>query len=173
MSLATVLNQLEPADCKAALEKCCASSSWVERMLAGRPYPTDAAVLEHSAATWRSLDRDDWLEAFAGHPRIGDVSSLRAKYQTTSTWAGNEQSGVDHAAEEVLQELAVKNQAYEDRFGYLFIVCATGKSAAEMLAILNSRLGHEPGPELSIAAEEQLKITQLRLQKLSQEQVSP
>ena len=108
----------------------------------------------------------DWREAFAHHPKIGDVESLRRKFASTSVWTAGEQSGVVGAEEAVLTALAEGNAAYEARFGYIFIVCATGKSAGEMLEILQTRLLSGPRTELRVAAEEQKKITRLRLEKL-------
>jgi OHCU decarboxylase len=107
------------------------------------------------------------LAAFAAHPRIGDVDSLRTKFAHTKTWASGEQAGVDAASEDTLIRLADGNDAYFDRFGYIFIVCATGKSADQMLALLEARLPNDAVTELPIAAAEQRKITQLRLQKLA------
>ena len=166
MNLAEHLNRLSKGECREALLGCCASGSWVERMTAARPFESDQAVIDMSEKIWSSLDRGDWLEAFAAHPRIGDVDSLRAKFATTKAWASQEQSAVSSASEATLHELAAANDEYARRFGYIFIVCATGKSADEMLAILQSRLGNRPSAELSIAAAQQLRITKLRLQKL-------
>lgn len=104
--------------------------------------------------------------SLAAHPKIGEVESLRAKFGNTPSWASGEQAGLAGAAETTLLRLAQLNREYEAKFGYIFIVCATGKSADEMLAILESRLPHDPQTELHLAAAEQLKITQLRLQKL-------
>ena len=108
----------------------------------------------------------DWKEAFAHHPKIGDFESLKKKFASTRGWAEQEQSGSQNASMAVLQALALANQTYENRFGYIFIVCATGKSAEEMLKILESRLNHDPKIEIKIAAQEQDKITKIRLEKL-------
>ena len=115
---------------------------------------------------WSDLPLQDWLEAFAAHPRIGDLDSLRKKFATTADWAAAEQSGVAGATETVLLALSKGNRRYEERFGYLFIVCATGKTAPEMHAILERRLGNQLDQELKEAASEQAKITRLRLEKL-------
>jgi 2-oxo-4-hydroxy-4-carboxy-5-ureidoimidazoline decarboxylase len=109
------------------------------------------------------------LEAFSAHPKIGDINSLRAKYSATRDWSKGEQSGVDSAQEAVLEGLARGNADYEKRFGHIFIVCATGKTAAEMLDILQGRIGNDSAEELKIAAHEQSKITKIRLEKLCQE----
>jgi OHCU decarboxylase len=165
--VAEQLNQLDLPAAEQALSKCCASPGWVTQMLARRPFAGDSAVETAAAEIWNSLPRDQWLAAFAAHPKIGDPASLRAKYANTSHWASNEQAGVADAAEQTLQDLAEYNQRYEERFGYIFIVCATGKSAAEMLALLKARIGNDADTEIRIAAAEQLKITLLRLKKLA------
>jgi 2-oxo-4-hydroxy-4-carboxy-5-ureidoimidazoline decarboxylase len=166
VTLSKYINQLANEELNKALEKCCASGRWRDQMAAARPFATDQQVLQHATDVWNSLGRDDWLEAFAAHPRIGDVESLRRKYADTREWAGAEQAGVDGANFVTLQRLADLNLAYETKFGYLFIVCATGKSAAEMLSILEDRLPNEADTEVRNAAAEQLKITLLRLDKL-------
>jgi allantoinase len=165
--LAKLVNDHDYAGARSDLLKCCASSRWVETMLAARPFADDAVLLEAAAKYWWGLDRDDWLEAFAAHPKIGDVDSLRAKFANTRQWAGGEQAGVAGASEDILQRLAKLNDEYEKKFGYIFIVCATGKSADEMLAILESRLPNDADAELKVAAAEQLQIAELRLRKLA------
>lgn len=127
-------------------------------MLARRPFGTATALEAHAAAIWRRLSEADWLEAFSHHPRIGDARAAGV--------ARREQAGVEAASQEVVRELAEANRQYEARFGYIFIICATGKAAASMLQELRNRLQNEPAQEIRIAAEEQLKITQLRLQNL-------
>ena len=135
-------------------------------MMARRPFSDRRAIVEAATQIWWTLTRSDWLEAFSAHPKIGDPDSLRAKFQDTATWAAHEQAGVATAHEETLEELARCNRRYEERFGYIFIVCASGKSANEMLDILRGRMANDPSSELRNAAAEQLKITQLRLEKL-------
>lgn len=127
-------------------------------MLAARPFVSRDDLMDRSDRIWRSLQPTDWLEAFAAHPRIGS--------RAASGWAAGEQAGARGADESVLTRLAARNREYEARFGHIFIVCASGKSADEMLALLEARLDNEPDAELSIAAEEQRKITRLRLDKL-------
>ena len=134
---------------------CNGSSEWVRRMMAARPM---ANALETAEEVWSSLDEKEWLEAFAAHPRIGE--------RKASGWASQEQSGTASAASETLTALAGTNREYEEKFGFIYIVCATGKSAEEMLAIARERLANERERELRIAAGEQLKITKLRLMKL-------
>jgi allantoinase len=166
-SIGEHLNPLAEDALRAELTKCCASERWVDRMVVERPYTiNNQFFLRDAADFWWCMDREDWLEAFAAHPKIGDVESLRAKFGNTRGWASGEQAGVAGAAETTLQRLSQLNREYEAKFGYIFIVYATGKTADEMLAILESRLPNDPETELKIAAGEQLKITQLRLQKL-------
>jgi 2-oxo-4-hydroxy-4-carboxy-5-ureidoimidazoline decarboxylase len=152
------LDAMPESQAMEVLRQCCGSSRWVEAMMARRPFGSREAVLSAADEIWTSLDSDDWREAFAHHPRIGE--------QTTSSVATKEQSGVSGAAEDVRQALAKANRDYEQRFGYIYIVCATGKSAEEMLAIATGRLQNDPDTELRVAGEEQRKITRLRLQKL-------
>ena len=129
-------------------------------MTAARPFDSAAAMAAAADAVWWSLDRADWLEAFAAHPRIG---SDRAD---TSEWSAREQAGVASASAGLRERLAAANCEYERRFGYIFIVCAMGKGADEMLAMLEDRLTNDADAELRSAAEEQRKITRLRLLKL-------
>lgn len=167
MNSAQRLNEGDADTARELLRKCCAAEKWIAGMLAARPFRDDAHLESTAADVWRSLSTDDWKEAFAAHPRIGDLDSLRAKYADTKNWSAGEQSGVDAAADETLEQLAAGNDAYVEKFGYIFIVCATGKTAEEMLSLLKSRLDNKPDDEIRIAAEEQLKITQLRLRKLN------
>jgi 2-oxo-4-hydroxy-4-carboxy-5-ureidoimidazoline decarboxylase len=160
------LNALPAAEARAELLRCCGSSRWADAMLARRPF-ADAETLQAEAeAAWNGLLPADWLEAFRHHPRIGDKEALRARFAATRAWAAGEQAGTRGASEDVLEALAEGNRAYEERFGYIFIVCATGKSADEMLAALRERLGHEPETEIRVAASEQARITRIRLEKL-------
>lgn len=163
-----LLDALPPEQLAAELGHCCGASRFVTELAARRPFGSEAALFAAAAAVEQQLSPADWLEAFSHHPRIGDVAALRLKYASaqSKSWSQAEQAGVAAAEEEVLQALAAGNAAYEERFGYIFIVCATGKSAAEMLALLEARLGNEKAAELPIAAGEQQKITRLRLQKL-------
>jgi 2-oxo-4-hydroxy-4-carboxy-5-ureidoimidazoline decarboxylase len=165
----TELNALPPASARDELARCCAASAWVDAMVASRPFADRAALRAASDRAARALTRRDWLEAFASHPRIGDASALHVKFSTTAVWAGAEQQGTVDAPASVLEALVRGNHAYEARFGYVFIVCATGKRAEEMLALLESRLSNDPARELDIAAAEQMKITHLRLDKLLEE----
>jgi 2-oxo-4-hydroxy-4-carboxy-5-ureidoimidazoline decarboxylase len=157
-----VLNALPSDEARAALFRCCGSARWVAGMIARRPWPAAAALYADAEATWAELGRDDVLEAFAQHPRIGTRAD-----QTDDAWARQEQARVEDADSETRRALVEANKSYIDRFGYIFIVCATGKSAAEMLGLLAQRLGNDPERELAIAAGEQARITRLRLEKLA------
>jgi 2-oxo-4-hydroxy-4-carboxy-5-ureidoimidazoline decarboxylase len=160
------LNALPAIDATYAFSRCCGTRRWAEAMAVRRPFASADELFQTADNIWNVLLPAEWLEAFAAHPRIGDVEALRKKFASTAAWCDGEQSGVAGAGEAVLQALAAGNRAYEDRFGYIFIVCATGKSAAEMLAILNARLSNDPDTELRVAAAEQAKITRLRMEKL-------
>jgi len=156
------LNGLDEPTAAREFLRCCGSTAWTRQMAASRPFAGLESMMRTSDTIWVSLQRPDWLEAFAAHPRIGDATPAPA----AANWAAHEQSGVGGAQKEILHRLAEGNRAYEARFGYIFIVCATGRSAAEMLAILEQRLTNGSDRELHIAAEEQRKITRLRLTKL-------
>jgi 2-oxo-4-hydroxy-4-carboxy-5-ureidoimidazoline decarboxylase len=148
------------------LERCCGARAWVAAMLAAQPCADRAALEAAAEKAFAALKAEDWLEAFRHHPKIGDKAALRAKFASTREWASGEQAGAAAADEATLDALAKGNADYEARFGHIFIVCATGKSAAEMLALLKARIGNDPKEELCIAAGEQVKITKLRLAKL-------
>lgn len=150
----------------AELTKCCGSSAWVQRMLSFIPADDMVELLEDAEEQWWKCSIEDWKKAFAHHPKIGDVDSLEKKFATTAVWASGEQSGVNSASGDIIQALAEGNRLYEEKFGYIFIVCATGKSAEEMLGLLEERLNNDPETEIQIAADEQNKITKLRIEKL-------
>lgn len=159
------INALSPGEAYAALLRCCGSTLWANAMLARLPFDSAKELMEAAEKIWFGLNRNDWLEAFAAHPRIGDVESLKKKFAATAAWCEGEQAGVSEASNEVLTKLSAGNEDYEERFGYIFIVCATGKPAAEMLELLEARLSNDPEIELRVAAGEQAKITRLRLEK--------
>lgn len=148
------------------LTKCCGSSAWVKGMLEFIPADDMVELLEDAESVWYQCSEEDWKEAFAHHPKIGDTESLRKKFATTADWAAGEQSSVSEASEQVIAALAEGNKLYEEKFGYIFIVCATGKSAEEMLGMLQARLRNDPVEEIEVAADEQNKITKLRIEKL-------
>ena len=151
------LNAVPPEEAEAMLLPCCGSRAWARRMAESRPFRDVSEIKEAADRIWWSLGREDWLEAFAAHPQIG---------QKGSRWSEQEQAGARGVPPEILQRLSEGNLLYQQKFGHIFIVCATGKSAAEMLTLLRERLGNDPGTELRVAAEEQRKITNLRLEKL-------
>ncbi len=160
-------NQLEKNDAAIALQKCCGSSRWVERMLLQVPFKSKEALMQIANDSWfEDCVEADYLEAFTHHPKIGDIESLAKKFANTKAWAGNEQAGVNTASTDVLEALAKGNDDYEKKFGYIFIVCATGKSAKEMLNLLLERLPNNADDEIKIAMQEQHKITNIRLNKL-------
>ncbi|WP_426060713.1 2-oxo-4-hydroxy-4-carboxy-5-ureidoimidazoline decarboxylase [Hymenobacter sp. B1770] len=163
----TELNSLEKPALTEALSKCCGSTAWVENMLAIFPVDNAVTLMNEATAQWNKSSESDWREAFTHHPKIGgDVAALREKFASTSTWAEGEQSAVKQASQATLEALAAGNTEYEQKFGYIFIVCATGKSAEEMLALLQARLPNKPEDEIMIAMGEQDKITRIRLEKL-------
>jgi len=161
------LNRLDDDAFKAALMRCCGSARWADQMAAGRPFKSWTQVQGLAEWLWWQLDDSDWKEAFSHHPRIGaDPEKLAEKFASTADWSGSEQAGVGGADADVIAALADGNKAYEERFGYIFIVCASGLSAQQMLDKLNVRLPHVEENEIRIAAGEQAKITALRLEKL-------
>jgi OHCU decarboxylase len=167
------LNALDDAGAERELTRCCGSRRWAQRIAAARPFRDFASLADAADRIWWALDEADWREAFAAHPKIGGAAEAagagRARaggVADTVGWAAQEQSGVAAATRDVTDRLAIANRDYEARFGYIFIICATGRSAVEMLDALERRLGHAPEQELRLAAEEQRKITRLRLTKL-------
>jgi 2-oxo-4-hydroxy-4-carboxy-5-ureidoimidazoline decarboxylase len=160
------LNSLSNSEATEQFEMCCGATNWVKRIIASRPIDSKDALLKVAEEIWFSLKSEDWLEAFTHHPKIGDIESLREKFHNTKSISENEQSGVNDASENTLKNLAKSNQLYEDKFGFIFIVCATGKSADQMLTLIKMRLNNNIETEMQNAAKEQNKITQLRLEKL-------
>ena len=160
------LDELRAARAAELLRACCGAARWVAGMVARRPFHTLGAVLDEADDLWWSLGPDDWLEALAQHPRIGERHDAGAQDPRGAAWSAGEQSGVDVASADVRAALAAVNGEYERRFRHTYVVCATGKSAEEMLALARARLGSDPETELRVAAGEQLKITRLRLEKL-------
>jgi 2-oxo-4-hydroxy-4-carboxy-5-ureidoimidazoline decarboxylase len=163
------LNALDADAAASAFLRCCGSSRWARQMSAARPFADATAMAEAADRIGSALEAADWLEAFAAHPKIGAGragGAGEAGRAGREDWSEQEQAGVALAADATLRRLADANRDYEARFGYIFIVCATGKTAAEMLALLDHRLRHDAGDELAIAAEEQRKITRIRLMKL-------
>ncbi|WP_328187234.1 2-oxo-4-hydroxy-4-carboxy-5-ureidoimidazoline decarboxylase [Marinobacter sp. OP 3.4] len=161
------LNTLPRDQAEARFRDCCAARPWVQGMVDNRPYASRKAMMEQSQRLWPTLTESDWLQAFEAHPKIGDVDSLRRKYASTKALASGEQAGARQAPEAVLRRLKADNDAYQQKFGFIFIVCATGKSAEEMLELLEARLPNTREQEIANAAREQAKITELRLEKLA------
>ncbi|HEY0547632.1 MAG TPA: 2-oxo-4-hydroxy-4-carboxy-5-ureidoimidazoline decarboxylase [Pyrinomonadaceae bacterium] len=159
------LNAMTQEEAVAALLQCCGSLKWARKVADERPFDDMRELLLTADHVWWSLDALDWLEAFSAHPKIGEKKAAPVASES-SRWSQEEQAGASRAAVETLDELTLANHDYERRFGYIFIVCATGKSADEMLALMHERLKNEPDTELRIAAEEQRRITHLRLEKL-------
>ena len=162
-----VLAAWNDADAKAALEAmlaCCGARRWAEAMVAARPLQSVAVLSETADREWESMEEADWLEAFTCHPRIGERKAVHAG-GTSAAWSRQEQASVASAQERILAELAEGNGEYERRFGFTYIVCATGKSAQEMLEILKKRLNRDRTTELREAAEQQRQILQIRLGK--------
>ena len=159
------LNTQPAVEAEERLATCCAARAWVSRMTAGRPYPDADALLAASDRAIRDLGRDELAEALAAHPRIGQRA---AGASTEAAWSRQEQAGVGEADDEVRAALQEGNRAYEQRFGRVFLICASGRSAGEMLAALRQRLGNDPDTEWKVVAEELRQITRLRLQRLLQ-----
>lgn len=160
------LNRLPAEAARQELLTCCGSRAWAKLLAIRRPFPDEEALLAAADEVWWSLSPDDWLEAFRAHPRIGERQAEAGQTEREQAWSAREQAGVAAAAEETRAALARGNREYEERFGHIYIVCAAGRSAAELLDTLRSRLTNEPAAELRVAAEEQRKITRLRLSKL-------
>ena len=159
-----VFNALPGDQARDALLACCRATQWADRLTAGRPYPSLAALQARAAEV---LTDADVTEALAGHPRIGQAPTTGH-----SSFSRSEQSGVAGADDQVRAELAAGNQAYEDRFGHIYLVCATGRSARELLGILRGRLDHDPDTERAVVRAELIKINDLRLAKLTGEAAS-
>ena len=160
-------NTLPASEAEALLLDCCGSTRWAAGVASRRPYETADALHRIADSVWWKLERADWLEAFSHHPQIGEAPA--AGSLSARQWAAGEQSGARAATEDVKERLARANRAYLEKFGYIYIVCASGKSAEAMLAILNQRLQNDPPSEISVAAEQQRLITRIRLDKLLSE----
>ena len=154
------INDLTTGELRTRLLGCCSGSAWAERVALSAPFSTIDDLRECCVTEWRRATEEEILEAFSGHPQIGDMNALRDKYAST---ASAEQGQVIDAAEVVLLALRQQNQVYLEKFGFIFIICATGKSASEMLALLEERVNNRPDEELANGAIEQGKIMNLRL----------
>ena len=160
------LNALPFEDAEKELLNCCGSHEWTRRLAEQRPFASTEQLIQSAETFWFSLQPYDWLEAFRSHPKIGEKKSQQSTSAAALKWSEHEQSGVRDASQTTTQLLAQLNDEYEKKFGFIFIVCATGKSSDEMLSMLQHRIDNSPEQELLNAAHEQAKITQLRLTKL-------
>ena len=163
------LNGLPREEVINELLKCCGSRKWAELMADARPLNEMDPVLRTSDRIWWGLDAADWLEAFDHHPKIGERRAAQAVSREAQQWSEEEQAGTRASAQETMMELEAANREYERRFGFIFIVCASGRTTEEMLATLKERMKNDTDKELRVAAEEQRRITHLRLQKLLDE----
>ncbi|WP_394220733.1 2-oxo-4-hydroxy-4-carboxy-5-ureidoimidazoline decarboxylase [Alteromonas gracilis] len=159
------LNALNAEEATSWFEQCCAAKAWVYQMVNARPFRDMNSLISETKSAWAKCGDDDYLEAFTAHPMIGDVDSLRKKFANTKAIAAGEQSGTASASETVLFQLKEANQAYLDKHGFIFIICATGLSAQTMLEALQARLPNATQEEINNAAAEQIKITLLRINK--------
>jgi 2-oxo-4-hydroxy-4-carboxy-5-ureidoimidazoline decarboxylase len=158
-------NLLSAEDAAREILPCCGSAAWARAVAARRPLDDDTSLLAASDETWRSLGASDWMEAFSKHPRIGERKAPPVASAQAAAWSAQEQRNVADPGDMMQLALAEGNREYERRFGRVFIVCATGKSAPEILEILQRRLRNDDATELREAAEEQRKITNIRLKK--------
>ncbi len=161
------LNNIDKTEAEKLLATCCGSSKWLQLLIESFPFTNEESLVSKAETIWyNDCSETDWLEAFTHHPKIGDIKSLTEKFASTQHLAGNEQAGVNAATQTIIEALAKANIDYEAKFGFIFIVCATGKSAAEMLRLLQDRLSNSYAEEQVIAMGEQHKITLLRLKKI-------
>jgi 2-oxo-4-hydroxy-4-carboxy-5-ureidoimidazoline decarboxylase len=157
-------NQAGTSEALDAMIACCGARRWAEAMVKLRPISSLQDLSAGADRIWSTMEEADWLEAFACHPRIGERNAAHASRRSVA-WSREEQWSAKNAKEKVLEELAAANAVYEQRFGFTYIVCAMGRSAEEMLTILNRRLSSDRATELCEAAEQQRQITQIRLGK--------
>ena len=160
------INRSERAEAESMFRDCCGSTKWARRMTASRPFASEIELMETAATIWNDLETADWLEAFAAHPKIGETKAAPGQQARSAKWSSGEQAGMNSADDFVRQDLAAANRDYFDKFGFIFIVCATGKTAPEMLELCRIRLANGRETEIVNAAREQQKITEIRLRKL-------
>jgi 2-oxo-4-hydroxy-4-carboxy-5-ureidoimidazoline decarboxylase len=158
-------NELPAEDAALEIVACCGSTAWAQAVAERRPFADEASLMRASDEIWSKLNTPDWMEAFSKHPRIGERKAPQLASARSAAWSTQEQKEVATAGEAVQLALAEANREYERRFNNVFIVCATGKTAPEILEILRRRLRNDDAAELREAAEEQRKITNIRLQK--------
>lgn len=159
------LNALSSEQASELFLSCCGSKRWVQGMVAARPFSDMRHLKETATQLWWSLGENDWLEAFAAHPKIGEKKAAAHQSNTAQAWSAQEQKSMEQSSQQVTDELATLNKRYHQQFGFIFIICATGKSSQEMLATLKKRIQNDRPTEIKNAANEQLAITQLRLEK--------
>ncbi len=160
------LNDLPHAEAESTFLDCCGSSEWARRMAESRPFTMLEDLYRNADDIWFALSLVEWLEAFAAHPKIGSKKPIPVQKDRAVAWSSGEQAGMQTAEDDVREQLAEANRLYQAKFGFIFIVCATGKTADEMLGICRARLGNSVETEIRIAGEEQRKITEIRLNKL-------
>ena len=163
------LDEMPESSAAEMLADCCGSSRWVSEMIAARPFGSRDSVFSAADRIWSALSASDWLEAFDHHPRIGESTAAIAQGERGAAWSSSEQAGIESAGDNLREALAAANESYERRFGYIYIVCATGKTPEEMLELARKRLRHASATEIRVAAEEQRKVTRIRLEKLLEE----
>lgn len=159
------LNKINTKQAYEWFQTACAADNWINKMIQSRPFANATTLRKSALENWWKLAEEDFLEAFEAHPMIGDVASLKAKFANTKTTASTEQQGAANASDEVLLELKNYNQKYFDKYGFIFIICATGLSAETMLNALKDRIENDRETEVQNAAEQQITITLLRLEK--------
>jgi len=159
------INSIPSEQAEAEFLKCCGSRRWAAKMTAERPFENLEEMVTAADRIWWALEPNDWLEAFDSHPQIGEKSAAASVARESLRWSEAEQSGTRDSTQQTMKELADLNRQYQEKFGFIYIVCATGKSADEMLALLRARLDNDPATEMLSAAAEQAKITTLRLNK--------
>ena len=160
------INQATKAEAESMFRDCCGSARWANLMSEERPFASEDELMKSAAAVYNDLQTSDWLDAFSAHPKIGETKAAPTGRHRSAEWSAGEQAGVSSADESIRQALARANREYFEKFGFIFIVCATGKTAGEMLELCRNRLGNDRETEIAVAAREQQKITEIRLRKL-------
>lgn len=160
------INQASNTEVESMFRDCCGSARWANLMADARPFESEDELMNASATIWNDLETADWLEAFAAHPKIGETKAAPGQEARSAEWSAGEQAGMSAADERLKQELAAANCAYHEKFGFIFIICATGKSGEEMLGLCRERIANKRETEIKIAGAEQQKITEIRLRKL-------
>ena len=158
-------NTLPPDEAATEIVSCCGSRAWAACLVAGRPFADEQTLFAAADECWQNLPEADWLEAFRSHPRIGEQHAQKKTTAVSAAWSRSEQSQMSEADDAILLRMREGHRQYEERFGRIFIVCASGKQPAEMLSILERRLANDPVQELQESAVQQQQITQLRLRK--------